>query len=104
MKIASIGAALALAMGAASARLDCAVGGAAVGGGRRIAGGTKRARQMASAQTPHNRSKYMPHIGAKEQERAKRCYMTRVHGDYPFAERSTPTMCQANRSFDKFPF
>lgn len=41
-----------------------------------------------------SRSKYMPHIGAKEQERAKRCAMTRVHGNFPFAERSAPTMIQ----------
>ena len=42
----------------------------------RVAAGSKRARQMVSTKTPHNRSKYMPHIGAKEQERAKRCYMS----------------------------
>jgi hypothetical protein len=50
----------------------------------RVATGTKRARQMVSAKTPHNRSKYMPHIGAKEQERAKRCYM-----EHHFPYRST---------------
>jgi hypothetical protein len=102
MKIASIGAALALAMGAASARLDRAVSGAAVGGGRRIAGGTKRARQMVSAQTPHNRSKYMPHIGKKEQARAHRCYMVSTFPNGTL--RSAPVMHQSNDSFSTYPF
>jgi hypothetical protein len=104
MKIASIGAALALAMGAASARLDRAVSGAAVGGGRRIAGGTKRARQMVSVQTPHNRRKYMPHIGKKEQERAKRCYMSKYHSGGCGYLRSAPTLCQDSKRTFETPF
>lgn len=39
------------------------------------------------------RSKYMPHIGAKEQERAKRCYMVQTFGRGIL--RSAPTMCQS---------
>jgi hypothetical protein len=58
----------------------------------RVAAGTKRARQMVSAKTSHNRSKYMPHIGAKEQERAKRFYMVDTHPSG--AKRSAPTMQQ----------
>jgi hypothetical protein len=92
MKIASIGAALALAIGSASARLDRVVSGAALGGGRRVAAGTKRGRQRVSAKTPHNRSKYKPHTGAKEQARAKRFYMVDMHPSG--AKRSAPTMQQ----------
>lgn len=43
-------------------------------------------------------SKYMPHIGKKEQERAKRCYMDFNHG-IPGRERSAPTLCQEARPF-----
>jgi hypothetical protein len=62
----------------------------------RVASGTKRARQMVSAKTAHNRSKYMPHAGAKEQERAKRCYMVQTFGRGIL--RSAPTMCQMRKS------
>jgi hypothetical protein len=58
----------------------------------RVAAGTRRARQMVSATTPHNRSKYMPHIGAKEQQRAKRFYMVDTHPSG--TKRSAPTMQQ----------
>jgi hypothetical protein len=68
----------------------------------RVATGTKRARQMVSAKTPHNRSKYMPHIGAKEQERAKRCCMQHFmecgEGITRFRSfRSAPTMEQLSK-------
>ena len=45
------------------------------GGIDRVASGTKRARQMNDVRPKRHRSKYMPHYGAKEQERARRCYM-----------------------------
>jgi hypothetical protein len=66
----------------------------------RVATGTKRARQTVSAKTPHNRSKYMPHIGAKEQARAKRCYMSSTF-NCSGNQRATPVMhqfgkCQAS--------
>lgn len=68
----------------------------------RVATGTKRGRQMVSAKTPHNRSKYMPHIGAKEQERAKRCYMEATHGEWSGLKRSASTMCQVGkRAYEK---
>jgi hypothetical protein len=66
----------------------------------RVATGTKRARQMVSAKTPHNRSKYMPHIGAKEQARAKRCYMQAFHGEmhlYSEHLRSKPVVQQMSK-------
>ncbi|PRZ56145.1 hypothetical protein BX589_102346 [Paraburkholderia fungorum] len=48
------------------------------------------------------RSKYMPHTGAKEQERAARCYMVST---FPAgAPRSAPVLCQANKSFSTYPF
>lgn len=44
------------------------------------------------------RSKYMPHAGAKERERALRCYMVTgfnaPNGFCPPFPRSAPTMCQ----------
>lgn len=40
-------------------------------------------------------SKYMPHTGAKEQERAKRCRMERHHG--LGAVRSAPTIRQMSK-------
>lgn len=40
----------------------------------RVTGDSKRGRQLVSKKH-RARSKYMPHVGAKEQERAKRCYM-----------------------------
>lgn len=51
------------------------------------------------------RSKYMPHIGAKEQERAKRCYMSmylneRVAQFHPRDGhlRVSPTLCQIGKA------
>lgn len=47
-----------------------------------------------------SRSKYMPHIGAKEQERAKRCWMQRFHGEqdlYSPNLRSAPVMHQMSK-------
>ncbi|MFP3428766.1 hypothetical protein SB781_03350 [Paraburkholderia sp. SIMBA_061] len=69
----------------------------------RVASGTKRARQMVSAKTAHNRSKYVPHIGAKEQERAKRCWMQPnfgwgMNGDQAIkVTRSAPVMNQMSK-------
>jgi hypothetical protein len=42
------------------------------------------------------RSKYTPHIGAKEQERAKRCYMVSAFIGGP--ERSAPVMHQFSKA------
>lgn len=64
-------------------------------GVHRVAAGTKRARQMVSKKTLHSRSKYMPHIGAKEQARAKRSYMVDTHPSG--AKRSAPTMQQLSK-------
>ncbi|MFX1675179.1 hypothetical protein PWR63_23515 [Paraburkholderia sp. A2WS-5] len=63
----------------------------------RIVAGTKRGRQATSAKAPsRSRSKILPHIGAKEQARAKRSYMVDT---FPSgALRSAPTMCQAPKS------
>lgn len=36
---------------------------------------SSKRKRIAKAKQPAGRSRYMPHIGAKEQERAKRCYM-----------------------------
>jgi hypothetical protein len=51
------------------------------------------------------RSKYMPHIGAKEQERAKRCYMSmylneQVAQFHPRVGhiRVSPTLCQIGKA------
>lgn len=74
----------------------------------RVASGTKRARQMVSAKTAHNRSKYMPHYGAKEQNRAKRCFMSEFMQSSrgPFhcgTRRCAPTMYQmSKRQHDAF--
>lgn len=90
MRIASIGAALALAMNSASAHLDRAV--------LRMtsrAAPSVRARRMGKRPIA-GRGKYMPHIGAKEQERAKRCYMVQTFGHGRL--RSAPTMCQSAKS------
>jgi hypothetical protein len=54
--------------------------------------------------SPNNRqkraSKYTPHIGAKEQERAKRCYMA-SSASYVLADGrhldATPTLCQMSK-------
>ncbi|MFM0689263.1 hypothetical protein PQQ77_25035 [Paraburkholderia strydomiana] len=59
----------------------------------RVATGAKRARQMISVKTRHSRSKYMPHIGAKEQARAKRCYMSSTF-NCSGNPRATPVMHQ----------
>lgn len=46
--------------------------------------------------TEFDASKYMPHIGAKEQERAKRCYMDAYHGNVG-EPRSAPVLCQKSK-------
>jgi hypothetical protein len=65
-------------------------------------------RRVAPSVSANGRSKYAPHTGAKEQERAKRCYMVHFHPAWPHAEsyderlfvRSAPVMCQmSKRSF-----
>lgn len=63
----------------------------------RIVAGTKRGRQVTGAKAPsRSRSKYKPHAGSKELERAKRCYMVDT---FPSgAPRCAPTMCQAANS------
>lgn len=70
---------------------------------RRVAGNTKRGRQMVSVKTIHSRNKYVPHIGAKEQERAKRCYMVNTFGapanPHNASPRPTPTLAQAARLY-----
>jgi hypothetical protein len=46
------------------------------------------------------RSKYTPHIGAKEQTRATRCRMDYLHGSprvHNDNERSAPILCQLSR-------
>lgn len=69
-------------------------------------------RRVSAAPRFNGRSKYMPHQGAKERERAKRCYMSEflnqqfvddmtAHG-FLLApdmchERSAPTLCQRAR-------
>jgi hypothetical protein len=52
----------------------------------------------------HARSKYMPHIGKKEQERAKRCYMSKYHSGGCGYLRSAPTLCQDSRRTFETPF
>lgn len=45
-------------------------------------------------------SKYMPHTGAKEQERAKRFEMSHAHANFPYGVRSAPTMQRiSNRDY-----
>jgi len=47
-----------------------------------------------------SRSKYTPHTGVKEVERAKRCRMDFLHGPHAvFSEnyRSAPTLCQLSK-------
>lgn len=60
----------------------------------RVTSNSKRGRQMNSYGGPRNRSKYAPHIGAKEQERAKRCYMSSTFG-ISGNPRCAPVMHQA---------
>lgn len=112
-KISLIGASTA----AIAASLMNSLGSAATSAARgvhRVAAGTKRGRQMVSVKTPHNRSKYMPHAGAKEQERAKRCYMgyfypgsaVDEHGYEMRPRRSAPVMLQESKRsyYNPIPF
>lgn len=67
-------------------------------GTRRVTSDSKAGRQMVSKQVARARSKHMPHIGAKEQERAKRCYMNANFSVH--TPRSAPTMeTYSKRSF-----
>jgi hypothetical protein len=60
----------------------------------RVVAGSKRGRQMTGAKAPsRSRSKYKPHSGAKEIERAERCYMVDTFPNG--SPRCAPTMCQA---------
>jgi hypothetical protein len=111
-KVALVGASTA----ATAASLMSSIGAAATSTARgvhRVAAGTKRGRQMVSVKTPHNRSKYMPHIGAEEQERAKRCYMEHFYpgsavDEYGYElrpRRSSPVMLQeSKRTYNAGPF
>jgi hypothetical protein len=49
-------------------------------------------------------SKYMPHAGKKEQERAKRCYMSLYHAGGAGELRSAPTLCQVSKRYAEIPF
>jgi hypothetical protein len=60
-------------------------------GAHRVTADSKRGRKMIS-RTVRSRSNRMPHIGAKEQERAKRCYMRYSNPHAP-----TPTLCQMSK-------
>jgi hypothetical protein len=53
--------------------------------------------RLAPVTFPVSRSKYTPHIGAKEQERAKRCYMDWTHGN-DGALRSAPIVGQMSKA------
>lgn len=53
-------------------------------------------RRPAPISQPVSRSKYTPHIGAKEQERAKRCYMVSAFIGGP--PRSAPVMHQFSKT------
>lgn len=76
-------------------------------GTRRITSDSKVGRQMISKRFKRSRSKVMPHIGKKEQERAQRCYMA---SHYPMRNgvecpQSAPTMCQmSKRDYINGPF
>ena len=85
-----------IAMAATAAMLD-ALGahGFARNGIGRVAAGTKLGRQLVS-KGYRSRSKYMPHQGAKERERAKRCYMVSAFIGGP--ERSAPVMMQMSKN------
>lgn len=68
-------------------------------------------RRVAPAVRIHGRGKYMPHQGAKERERAKRCYMDRFHGTQSrsvspyYNRRSAPCMMQmSKREYAEIPF
>jgi hypothetical protein len=62
----------------------------------RVASGSKRARQMVS-NSAHSRSKYVPHQGEKERERAARCYMSSTFG-VNGNPRCAPVMHQLSKS------
>lgn len=63
----------------------------------RVTSNSKRGRQLTGAKAPSkSRSKYMPHIGAKEQERAKRCYMSSTF-NAGGAPRTSPVMHQVGK-------
>lgn len=67
-------------------------------------GGRGARRAAHSAAGKKRRSRWAtPHIGAKEQERAKRCYMVNVFGGpsnpYNKNPRSAPTLSQAARNY-----
>lgn len=77
---------------------------------QRVASGSKRARQMVS-KTLHSRSKYMPHQGEKERERAARSYMQhyfRINGPFqtdPLRLRAAPIVqVTSKRAFYEQPF
>lgn len=77
------------------------------GGIERAASGTKRARQMNDVRPKRQRSKYMPHYGAKEQERARRCYMhytfsTADSFHDPLRLRSAPVLHQRSKLVQEF--
>ncbi|MDB5973521.1 MAG: hypothetical protein JWR07_281 [Nevskia sp.] len=65
-------------------------------------------RHVAPSVWANGRSKYEPHIGKKEQERAKRCYMVNVFGGLANPHnknpRSAPTLSQASQWFRNYPF
>jgi hypothetical protein len=62
-------------------------------------------KRPAPVTAPASRSKYMPHIGAKEQERSKRCHMS-MHLNEQVAQfhprdghmRASPTLCQIGKA------
>lgn len=76
---------------------------------RRIASNTLRGRQLTHAfRSAGHRSKWMPHIGAKEQERALRCFMQLTFCTWetfhvPHHPRSAPIMCQLAPNVYPFP-
>jgi hypothetical protein len=53
-------------------------------------------RRISASPRAKNRSRYMPHQGAKERERAARSYM--VSAFIGGAPRSAPIMCQMSKS------
>jgi len=92
MKLSIVGASLSALVGGAMRRLGDVTS-------LEVRGPTGRQRRN-GVRTKLGRSKYMPHIGAKEQERAKRCWMSEFHesgeGLMRYRSyRSAPTMCQS---------
>jgi hypothetical protein len=72
---------------------------------KRWAGWTRGAPAIITTQQPSSRSKYTPHIGAKEQARAKRCYMSAYLNEQvaQFHPRDghlrvSPTLCQIGKA------